>query len=159
MADVFTIGAYGWSEPAFFAALEAAGVATFCDVRRRRGVRGSEYAFVNSSRLQQRLGDLGIAYVHRIDLAPSTEVRQAQYAVDDAAGVAKRARTELSDVFVRAYEAGSLKDFDALAFLDEMGTDGPVVLFCVEREPTACHRGLVADRLADVGAEVAHLTP
>ncbi len=84
MADVFTIGAYGWSEPAFFAALEAAGVATFCDVRRRRGVRGYEYAFVNSSRLQQRLGELGIAYVHRIDLAPSNEVRQAQYAVDDA---------------------------------------------------------------------------
>lgn len=159
MVDVLTIGAYGWNEPAFFAALEAAGVATFCDVRRRRGVRGSEYAFVNSNRLQQRLAELGIAYVHRIDLAPSNEVRQAQYAVDSAAGVGKRARTDLSEAFVRAYEAERLRDFDARAFLDELGGDGPVVLFCVEREPSACHRGLVAHCLAAAGAKVAHLTP
>ena len=113
MADVLTIGAYGWSEPAFFAALETAGVEVFCDVRRRRGVRGSEYAFVNSKRLQQRLAELGIAYVHRIDLAPSDEARQAQYAVDEATGVRKRARTELSDAFARAYEQETLREFDA----------------------------------------------
>lgn len=159
MADVLTIGAYGWNEPAFFAALESAGVATFCDVRRRRGVRGSEYAFVNSNRLQQRLAELGITYVHRIDLAPSNEVRQAQYAVDSATGVGKRARTELSDAFVRVYEAERLHEFDAPAFLDELAGDGPVVLFCVEREASACHRGLVADRLGAVGAQVVHLTP
>lgn len=159
MADVLTIGAYGWSEPAFFAALEAASVATFCDVRRRRGVRGSEYAFVNSNRLQQRLAELGITYVHRIDLAPSNEVRQAQYAVDSAAGVGKRARTELSDAFVQAYEAEILDDFDARGFLDECGGHGSVVLFCVERDPSACHRGLVADRLGAAGAKVVHLTP
>ena len=158
MADVLTIGAYGWSEPAFFAALEAAQVDVFCDVRRRRGVRGSEYAFVNSKRLQQRLAELGVSYVHRIDLAPSNEVRRAQYAVDAATGVGKRTRTELSDVFVHAYEE-QLHDFDPHAFLDELATDGPVVLFCVEREPSACHRGLIARRLATAGAKVGHLTP
>ena len=30
-----------------------------------------EYAFANSQRLQGRLAELGIAYVHRLDLAPS----------------------------------------------------------------------------------------
>jgi uncharacterized protein (DUF488 family) len=158
VVDVLTIGAYGWSEPAFFAALEAAGVGVFCDVRRRRGLRGSEYAFANSKRLQQRLAELGVEYVHRIDLAPSTEVRRAQYAVDAASGVGKRSRTELSEAFIQAYEE-QLHDFDPRAFLDELATGGPVVLFCVEREPSACHRGLVARRLAAAGAKVDHLTP
>ena len=44
-------------------------------------------------------------------------------------------------------------------FLDQVAEGGPVVLFCVEREPGACHRGLLAERLATVGATVAHLTP
>jgi uncharacterized protein (DUF488 family) len=159
LADVLTIGAYGWDEERFFAALQTAGVEVFCDVRRRRGVRGSEYAFVNSVRLQQRLGELGIAYVHRVDLAPSTEVRRAQYVVDAAAGVGKRARTQLSDAFVQAYDDECLRDFEPEAFLADVGADRRVVLFCVEGEPTACHRGLVADRLAAAGAQVTHLTP
>ena len=159
MADVFTIGAYGWTEQTFFDALQRAGVATFCDVRQRRGVRGSEYAFVNSNRLQARLADLGIRYVHRLDLAPTTEMRQAQYAADEAAGVGKRSRTELGRVFVETYRRERLDQFDVTAFLDDLAADGPVVLFCVERDATACHRGLIAGKLAGVGATVAHLTP
>src|SRR5512135_2099011 len=68
--EFVTIGAHGWNEAAFFQALVAAGVDTFCDVRQRRGMRGHDYAFANSQRLQAKLGDLGIGYVHRRDLAP-----------------------------------------------------------------------------------------
>jgi uncharacterized protein (DUF488 family) len=159
VADIYTIGVYGWDEHTFFAALERAGIATLCDVRQRRGVRGPEYAFANSNRLQQRLADLGIAYVHRLDLAPTTEMRQAQYAVDDAAGVGKRSRTELSEAYVEAYRRERLDDFDANAFLDDVAADGPAVLFCVERDAAACHRGLIAEALVAAGAKVAHLTP
>jgi uncharacterized protein (DUF488 family) len=159
LADVFTIGAYGWSEQAFFGALVDAGIATFCDVRQRRGVRGSDYAFANSNRLQQRLADLGIAYVHRLDLAPTTEMRQAQYAADEAAGVGKRSRTELGETFVEAYRRERLDSFDPVGFLEEVATDGPVVLFCVERDASACHRGLIADNLGATGAKVTHLVP
>ena len=60
MAEVLTIGAYGWDAETFFAALVRERVAVFCDLRRRRGVRGPEYAFANSERLQERLGDLGL---------------------------------------------------------------------------------------------------
>jgi len=42
-----TIGVYGFSADAFFEALQRAGVDSFCDIRYRRGVRGSEYAFAN----------------------------------------------------------------------------------------------------------------
>ncbi|MFN2179799.1 MAG: hypothetical protein ACK2UV_09955, partial [Candidatus Promineifilaceae bacterium] len=56
---IVTIGVYGFDETTFFQALKDAGVDTFCDIRRRRGVRGSRYAFANSKRLQKRLAELG----------------------------------------------------------------------------------------------------
>ena len=47
----------------------------------------------------------------------------------------------------------------AAGFLAEAGSDRPICLFCVEREPEACHRLLVAERLAGEGATVGHLLP
>lgn len=157
--QVLTIGAYGWSEEAFFAVLATERPGVFCDIRRRRGVRGPEHAFVNSSRLQERLGELGIPYVHRLDLAPPQEIRAVQARADARDRVAYRDRSQLSDEFIAAYTAACLDGFDAAAFLEELGGDGPICLFCVEGEPLACHRSLVADRLAASGATVRHFRP
>jgi uncharacterized protein (DUF488 family) len=159
MVEVLTIGAYGWNAATFFDALVRERAGVFCDLRRRRGVRGPEYAFVNSTRLQGRLAELGIAYAHRLDLAPSTAIRQAQYAVDESMGIAKRARTRLSPAFESAYVAECLAEFDDAGFLAELGIAGPICLFCVEEEPTACHRSLVAAHLARSGATVRHVLP
>jgi hypothetical protein len=57
VAEVLTIGAYGRSAATFFDELVTAGIGVFCDTRRRRGVRGAGYAFVNSTRLQRGLGE------------------------------------------------------------------------------------------------------
>jgi uncharacterized protein (DUF488 family) len=159
--EFFTIGVYGFTEDGFFDALRAAGIDTFCDLRRRRGVRGSEYAFVNAARLQQELAARGIAYRHFLELAPSRELREAQAAEDRAARVAKRQRTGLSDGFAAGYREECLAGFDGAAFAAALGPDARrVVLFCVEREPSACHRSLVAERLErDLGAAVTHLVP
>ena len=56
------------------------------DVRQRRGVRGREYAWANSARLQAALAEAGIGYGHHPELAPTTELRQLQYAEDDRRG-------------------------------------------------------------------------
>lgn len=159
--EFITIGVYGFDEEAFFQALQDAGVTTFCDIRQRRGLRGSTYAFANSQRLQARLAELGIRYLHRKDLAPTPEVRARQDAADKRNKVAKRQRTTLGPEFIEAYREEVLADFDARQFVEELGPDaGVVALFCVEREPAACHRSLVAERLeADMGVEVQHLTP
>lgn len=156
-----TIGVYGWSESAFFDALQTAHVDTFCDVRWRRGVRGSEYAFVNSARLQRKLGELGIRYLHFRELAPTPALRQRQLEADKAAGTAKRKRTALSESFIAAYEAEHLSTFDARRFVAQLGAGAQVVaLFCVEREPAACHRSLLAQRLRqELGTTVTHLLP
>ena len=47
---VFTIGVYGWDEEDFAQALRDAAPDVFVDVRRRRGLRGSTYAWANSTR-------------------------------------------------------------------------------------------------------------
>lgn len=59
------------------------------------------------------------------------------------------------------YERERLASFDSRSFLAELGPEARVVaLFCVEREPAACHRSLLAQRLADdLGLPVQHLTP
>lgn len=155
---IVTLGVYGRSEAEFFAALQNAQVDLFCDIRRRRGVRGSEYAFVNSQRLQARLEELGISYQHLKELSPGDDVRQAQYTVDKAAKVAKRQRSELSPAFVQAYQQSVLNDFSPQDFLAALPSDvKTIALFCVERAAAACHRSLVAQKFAELGLEVQHL--
>lgn len=158
---IITIGVFGFSEAAYFQSLQEASVDTFCDIRQRRGVRGAAYAFCNSKRLQARLAELGIRYIHRKDLAPTTRVRQIQYAADEAENVAKRKRTGLSQAFVQAYQQEILANFDVQSLLDDLGPETRVVaLFCVEREPAACHRSLVAAKLQEeLGVEVEHILP
>ena len=158
---IVTIGVYGCDEAGFFAALQQAGVDTFVDIRGRRGVRGAAYAFANSQRLQARLAELGIRYLHRPDLAPSPETRSQQYAADKASKTAKRQRSVLDPAFAAAYRQERLASFDSRQFLADLGPEARVVaLFCVEREPAACHRSLLATRLQrDLGVEVRHLLP
>lgn len=159
--DLVTIGVYGFEEGEFFKALVDAGVDLFCDIRQRRGVRGSTYAFANSQRLQARLDELGIAYVHRKDLAPSREVRALQDAADKESKTAKRKRSALSDAFVEAYRRQYLDNFDSGEFVSELGSEATVVaMFCVERDPAACHRSLLVERLEmDLGIRVDHIVP
>lgn len=160
MAEFVTIGVYGWDAETFFQALQDAQVDMLCDIRRRRGVRGSEYAFANSQRLQARLAELDIAYLHRLDLAPSSAVRQAQYAVDEASRTAKRQRQAISPEFADAYRQECLAEFDSQQFVADLGEARVVALLCVERDAAACHRSLLADKLAqDLETQVVHLFP
>ena len=70
-------------------------------------------------------------------------------------------RAALSPAFIESYHRECLDGFSAAAFLADLGSDaGVVALFCVEREPAACHRSLLAERLThDLGVRVTHLTP
>jgi uncharacterized protein (DUF488 family) len=158
---LITIGVFGFAEEEFFQSLQQAGVDVFYDIRQRRGVRGATYAFCNSKRLQARLAELGIRYIHRKDLAPTTAVRQIQYAADEAENVAKRKRSSLSQAFIDAYQQEILADFDPQSLLEDVGPETQVVaLFCVEREPAACHRSLVAAKLQEeLGVEVENIVP
>jgi uncharacterized protein (DUF488 family) len=140
---VFTVGLYGKSETVFFAQLRDNRIDVFVDIRRRRGLRGSSYAFANSSALQSRLKAHDIAYLHELALAPSDELRTLQKQADKTSGVSKRMRQELSPEFVAGYLA-QIESFDFRVFLESLGRRERLAFFCVESTPQACHRSLVA---------------
>jgi len=100
---MMTIGVYGFDGGSFLQRLRRADVCLLLDVRQRRGVRGPQYAWANSRRLQAALADTGIAYAHHPELAPTTELRELQYAEDDRLGVGKRSRRELAAAYTSRY--------------------------------------------------------
>ena len=130
------------------------------DVRQRRGVRGSEYAWANSARLQAALAGAGIEYRHHKELAPTTELRRLQYREDDRQGVGKRSRSELAPEYRERYIARDPGPRGPGAVVAELPAEGAAALLCVERDPEACHRSLIAERLAQRhGVDVLHLLP
>ncbi|HWF55500.1 MAG TPA: DUF488 domain-containing protein [Solirubrobacteraceae bacterium] len=157
---LFTIGVYGWTQAAFLAALDDAEVRLVVDVRQRRGVRGPQYPWANALRLQAALGEARIAYEHWPQLAPTTELRHLQYAEDDRQGVGKRSRVALADAYVDRYTREILDRADLDALVRRLPSVGASALLCVERDPEACHRSLIAARLAErYDVDVEHLLP
>jgi uncharacterized protein (DUF488 family) len=157
---VATVGVYGSTVERFLDALREANVRRVLDVRQRRGVRGSEYAWANSARLQAALADAGIEYRHRKELAPTTELRQLQYREDDRIGVGKRSREELAPAYAHRYVTEILDRIDLAPLVADLPEEGAAALLCVERDPEACHRSLIAERLAaGYGVQVVHLRP
>jgi uncharacterized protein (DUF488 family) len=157
---IVTIGVYGWELGRFLAALDDAGVRLLLDVRQRRGVRGSDYAWANAVRLQEALAGAGVVYSHQKELAPTTELRHLQYAEDARLGVGKRSRSVLAPEYRVRYTREILDHVDLRPLVDELGREGTGALFCVERDPEACHRSIVAERLAGVhDVLVRHLRP
>lgn len=155
-----TIGVYGFDGESFVQRLRHANVRLLLDVRQRRGVRGPEYAWANSLRLQAALAQARIAYEHHLELAPTTELRQLQYAEDDRQGVGKRSRRELATEYTRRYTTEILDSADLTPIVSALASNGTAALLCVERDPEACHRSLIAQRLAERhAATIEHLRP
>jgi uncharacterized protein (DUF488 family) len=155
---VATIGVYGASLQTFLSTLRGAGVGLLLDVRQRRGVRGREYAWANSLRLQAALADAEIEYRHHRELAPTTELRQLQYREDERLKEGKRSRSVLAPEYRRRYVEEILDRVDLDGLVASLPSEHASALMCVERDARACHRSLVAERLAaDHGVAVVDL--
>jgi hypothetical protein len=149
---IYTVGVYGSTETDFFRNLTDNQIDTFCDIRRRRAVRGALYAFVNSERLQEKLRSLSINYMHETRLAPTIEIMGVQDKSDKLHKVKRRDRTQLDAAFKKAYNDNILSNFDIKEFIGEIEKSGikKIVLFCVVKLPTACHRSLVTGKIKKV---------
>jgi uncharacterized protein (DUF488 family) len=155
---IATVGVYQSNLDGFVDTLNQHRVATVVDVRQRRGVRGRQYAWANSLRLQAALEQAGIQYRHVPELAPTTELRQLQYREDDRLKVGKRSRVELAEEYRRRYLHEVLDQVDLRAFLESLPDNAMSALLCVERDARACHRSLIAARLqAQAGVAVLNL--
>jgi len=160
MIKIYTIGVYNSTEQSYFNKLLHNGIDLFCDIRQRRGVRGSKYKYVNSNYLQNKLHELGINYKYIKELAPTNEIRQKQKDADKLNNETKKQRTVLGDVFASEYRKQILDPYDMKSLAADLSASGAnnVVFFCVEEHASACHRYLVAGKLAEIlGCETIHL--
>ena len=158
--EFFTIGVFGTTQTSFFNALQKHKITHFCDIRQRRGLRGATYKYANATELQKRLGDQGIEYRYAWDLAPTQAVRDVQVKADKKLGVTISEREDLAADFVAAYRSQILSKVDIEAFVDRFPRGSRVVLFCVEANPKACHRSLLAEAIENqIGHPVPDITP
>jgi hypothetical protein len=66
----------------------------------------------------------------------------------------------LAPSYVEGYRREILDRADLDSMVARMPDDATTALLCVEREPQACHRSIVAKELADTySLEVVHLYP
>jgi len=149
--EFFTIGVYNSSEEDFFRKLLQNKINTFCDIRQRRGVRGSKYTFVNSKKLQHKLVELGINYMHVKGLAPGPKIREIQKRIDSKNKSVKKNRQVLDEKFIKEFNNQVLNIFNFDNFIEELKLRGErrIVFFCVEEFAEACHRSIVAKRIAE----------
>jgi len=140
---------YGFDATSFLATLDDAGATRVLDIRQRRGVRGSRYAWANAQRLQALLAGAQIGYEHHPELAPDTEMRRLQYREDDRQGVGKRSRVRLAPEYVSEYTEEILDLVPLATVVARLPVHGLGALMCVETAAAACHRSLVAARLAE----------
>lgn len=152
---------YGWTPESFIQALRNARVTSLIDIRRRRGVRGPLYRFANASALQNLVATHAIRYIAEPALAPTEDIRDIQRSADKSGKERKSDRHNVTPEFAAAYRSWILDAYDrtALAALLKEAGERPAFL-CVERLPSACHRGILASWLQQVErCEVVHLTP
>lgn len=146
MTTVATVGFGKKSAEQFVRLLTGACVTAVVDVRRRPDSPLSGFA---------RRRDLpflldaaaGIAYEHRLELAPPEELMLRYRADKDWAA------------FVPDFTALVLDTPAAQEAMDELlARAEPFALLCSEPEPDRCHRRLVAERMATRGdVEIVHL--
>lgn len=132
----------------------------FLDVRQRRGMRGSRYAFANAGAITAQLAARHIDYRHVKELAPDPDIRGLQHAAEAQTNTAKAARQHLAPAFVEAFTQRKLEPFDWAGLVTDLAPYHAAVLFCVEETPDAFHRSLVAEQLARrLDTDVMNLTP
>lgn len=139
-------GVYGNTEDEFFQKILNEQITLFVDVRQRRGMRGSQYAFVNSTYLQSKLQELGIKYIHIKELAPTTFIRNEQKKQDSLHNTIKSQRECLGSKFIELYQKDILNNYNFQDFIENYNAE-KILFFCVERECKACHRSLIIDKL------------
>lgn len=147
--NFYTIGVYGKTEEEYFSTIQSFKIDCFIDIRRRRGVRGKKYSFVNSNKLQEILKNNNIEYLYERDLAPSSSIRSVQKAIDKNLKIKKTEREELSKDFINLYTDQILNKFNFENLFSKLRSmkKKNIVFFCVEKNAIACHRSIIAKKL------------
>jgi uncharacterized protein (DUF488 family) len=134
MATLYTIGYEGTDIDRFVATLKAAKVQLLADVRALPLSRKQGFS---KNKLRERIESEGMRYVHLAALGDPKPGREA-------------ARAGRFDQFRRIYNKHLAQDApqDSLRQLAELVAERTTCLMCFERDPTECHRSIVASKLS-----------
>ena len=143
MHVIYTMGYEGTDIDRFVATLKAVGVKALADVR---AIALSRKKGFSKTSLKARLEEEGIGYSHFIELGDPKPGREA-------------ARAGRLHAFRKIYtrHLGLAASGAALQSLAELASSQATCLLCFERDPTTCHRSLIANRLPMDGVKVIHL--
>jgi uncharacterized protein (DUF488 family) len=135
MPTLWTIGYQQLWPDALVAELEAAGIQRVLDVRLRPQSRRPG---MSKTKLALALAEHGIAYEHRRELGTPLEIR----------GLFRAGHLEEAAAVYRAHaEAHAAPELDALAA--ELDGGPATALLCLEANPAACHRRVVAELVGE----------
>jgi uncharacterized protein (DUF488 family) len=141
----FTIGYEQATQPAVLDALREAGVELLVDVR---AVAASRRPGFSKRQLAAGLDERGIGYLHLRGLGTPADGRTAARAGRHA---------EMRRIF-EAELAGDRAQGELGELLALIGSGRWVCLLCYERDPTHCHRSIIAERVCErIPAGVEHL--
>lgn len=143
MIRVFTIGYEGTDIERFANTLKLVGVDVLVDVR---AVAVSRKKGFSKRALAEHLALLGIEYLHEIGLGDPKDGRVAARAGDFA-----RFRSIYGD------HLDGILARDSILRISQVAESRSVCLMCFERDPSQCHRSMVADLLKDLGHSVLDL--
>ena len=139
MTIIYTLGYEGTDVQQFITTLLRAGVEVVADVR---AVPLSRKKGFSKKRLSERLACAGIEYLHFADLGNPRHGREAA----KAGNITKFHRVYLKHL-------STIHAQTALKQLAELCTSRAICLLCFEREPTDCHRTLIASELSSCGID------
>lgn len=139
---LWTIGYEGHSPESLTLLLREAKVQRLVDIRE---LPLSRKAGFSKSALAAGLQHAGIAYAH---LKPLGTPRAVRHAYKAGGGF---------EEFRRAYLAHLEAAPDALAQLEDMASKERCCVLCVEKDWHECHRGVLAEVLAERGWSATHL--
>ena len=142
MRKLFTIGYEGANIADFVATLQTAGVTILMDIRE---IPISRRPGFSKKLLSENLVNAGIMYRHIRDLGSPRDIRHELHAKGD---------------YVKFFRDFSKYLDTQQELLGEIARDlsGRVALMCYERDPTTCHRRVVAERIENMtGMKTKHL--
>lgn len=144
---LYTIGHSNREIDALIAILRASGIDLLVDVRRSPGSR--RFVQFNRDQLSQSLEQAAIGYVW--------EGRDLGGRRNETAGADDH--PALPDESLRRYAAHMTTDAfrTGIRRVIEHAATHVVVIMCAERDPTRCHRSMIADYLVASGHAVDHL--
>jgi uncharacterized protein (DUF488 family) len=131
---IWTVGYERLLPAELIAELKVVGVRRLIDVRFRPQ---SRRAGMSKTRLDDALGEHGIAYEHHRELGTPADIRWFYRHNRVAEGAAQ---------FKTYIEEASSEELDTLA-AQIAGGGPPTALLCLEADPAECHRRIITERL------------